>query len=97
MADQQPQFRAPPSRYTDPQQLEQIPKELPVQLYLLPLRRLSISQRRRSPLPRNGLSYCSRLLLGDSRPDAVEERKEEREVDSSRDLGSVLEVEGSEI
>jgi len=92
MRDQQPELLAFPPRNAYPQQSEQVLEELPVQLYFLTLWSLAEGGSR---TPRC-LSQGSGFLFGDGGADAVEEGKEEGQVNGARDLGTVFEVEGSE-
>lgn len=96
MADQQPQLFAFPSRYAYPQQPKQVLEEFPVQFYLLALRSIACSQCSRAPLSGCSLSYGRSLLFCNCRSYAIEEGEEQRQVDGSRDLGSVFEVESRE-
>lgn len=92
MADQQPQLFALPSRYANPQQPEEVLEEHPVQFDLLPLCSIAFSQRGRSPFSCCSLPYGRSFLFSDGISHAIEEREEQRQVDCSRDLGSVLEI-----
>lgn len=90
MADQQPHFRASPSRYHYLQQAPKILEELSIQLHLPPLVLLHVTTRGASPLPTLCLSQTRRLLLINSIPYAVYQGYEERKIDGSGYIFSVL-------
>lgn len=94
----EPQFLALPSRYTYPQQPQQVLEELAIQLHLLAPRHFAFAVRslvhaRRSfsfaPLRR-----C--FLLGDRITHAIYQRDKECKVNGAGDAGAVLEIEGRE-
>lgn len=90
MTDQQPHFRAPPSRYHYLQQAPKILEELSVQLHLPPLVLLHVTTRGPSPSPTLCLSQTRHLLLIDSIPYAVYQGYKECKIYGSGYIFAVL-------
>lgn len=90
MADEKAQLLALPSWYTDPEEADQIAKELSIELDLL-------STASCASFSFSIATGCSSLLLGgfllvDSVAYAVQQGDEETNVDSARDACAVFEV-----
>lgn len=96
VAGEQSQLLAPPARDDNPQQAEQIPQELAVDLDLLPRHAAVAHAAGSRPPPQLRLALGSGLLLGDGIPDALDQGQEEGQVHCTGDAGAVLEIEAGQ-
>ena len=100
MADQETQLLTPKTRNDYFEQAKKIPEEFPVDfhplLLVLFVRRVCISSNRGLVGAQFGLPSKDSFLFGDGIIDSVDECDDQGDVDGSRDLCAVFEVEGGQ-